>query len=175
MTSTALETTDEELASLAARGESGAFDRLIRRYVDRLYAYCRGMTADAAGVEDLVQETLLKAYRSLGQFDPARPFAPWIFRIAQNACIDALRQRREWQSLAGEERVAERSNSTQDKTDRLEAILSTLPGKYRAILHHKYSLGLNAAEIAERLGLSHEDVRICLHRALGILRERLIR
>jgi len=169
-----LQATDEELASRAARGDAGAFEALVRRYADALYAQCRGLTADGVGAEDLVQETFLRAYRSLGQFDPGRPFAPWICRIAQNACVDALRRRKSWQPLAEEDRTTQERTPAADPTERLEGLLNALPGKYRAILHHKYALGLNAAEIAERLQLSHEDVRVCLHRALGILREKLI-
>ncbi len=169
-----LQATDEDLASRAARGGAEAFEVLVRRYAHTLYAQCRALTADAADAEDLVQETFLRAYRSLGQFDPGRPFAPWVSRIAQNACVDALRRRKNWQPLTEEVGTTEERPPAADPTDRLEGLLNALPGKYRAILHHKFALGLNAAEIAERLQLSHEDVRVCLHRALGLLREKLI-
>ena len=58
-------------------------------------------------------------------------------------------------------------------TVRLEEAIRELPEKHRIILHHKYRRGLNAAEIAAELGLTHEDVRVCLHRAIRRLRERM--
>jgi RNA polymerase sigma-70 factor (ECF subfamily) len=167
----ALDTPDEELASRAAHGDSAAFEALVRRHAEGLYAHCRGLMADTAGIDDVVQDALLKAYRSLGTFDPGRPFAPWLYRIAQNVCIDVLRRRKDWEPLQDGEQAAVSSAGS----DPMEGLLSSLPGKYRAILQHKYALGLNAAEIAERLQLTHADVRVCLHRALKILRERLHR
>lgn len=167
-----LETSDEELASRAAQGDNPAFEALVRRYADPLYALCRRMMADASGVEDVIQETLLKVHRSLRRFDPGRPFSPWILRIAENTCLDAMRRRKDWQPL-DEDRAAEMSTASPESDPRLDGLVASLPGKYRAILHHRYALGLNSAEIATRLDLSHEDVRVCLHRALRILRARM--
>ena len=59
--------------------------------------------------------------------------------------------------------------------EEVDRAMEDLPGKYRAVLHYKYELGFNAAEIAEQLGMSHENVRVCLHRAIRSLRERMSR
>ena len=60
-----------------------------------------------------------------------------------------------------------------DDGGQLDGAVAALPEKHRAILHYKYGLDMNAAEIAEQMGLSHSDVRVSLHRAIRTLRERL--
>lgn len=160
---------DETLALEAARGDRRAFEELVRKYAGPIAAFCREIVRDAAEAEDRAQEAFLRAYRGLGTFDPARSFSSWLYRIAQNVCIDALRGRPE---TAPEART-DRPPLTSDALGRLDDALERLTAKQRLVLHYKYRLGLNAAEIAAQAGLSHEDVRVTLHRAIRALRERM--
>lgn len=163
---------DADLAREAASGDRDAFAALVRRHGAALYAFCRRIVRDAAEAEDRVQEAFVKAYRSLGAFDPACRFEGWLYRIAQNACIDALRRREPTEPLPPDPVAAPLSEVD---AGRLEEAIGELSAKQKVILHHKYRRGLNAAEIAAEMGLTHEDVRVCLHRAIRRLRERLSR
>jgi RNA polymerase sigma-70 factor (ECF subfamily) len=70
-----------------------AFLETISPLRPRLHRYCARMTGSITDGEDVVQDALFRAYRSLETWDESRPLAPWIFRIAHNQCIDFLRSR----------------------------------------------------------------------------------
>jgi len=162
---------DEELAQEAALGGREAFDVIVHRYAGPLFTFCRHLTRNSAEAEDRAQEAFVKAYRKLETYDASRPFSSWLFKIAQNACYDGRKHREEViPALEAEPREGPKPLAS-DRVDRLEAAVAELPVKYRAVLHHKYGRGLNAAEIARELELSPEDVRVCLHRAIRLLRE----
>ncbi len=159
----------------AAAGDREAFAGLVRRYTGPLFGLCRRLMGDAAEAEDRVQEAFLKAYEHLDRYDPARRFGPWLHRIAQNGCIDALRARRSWGPLpdAGLADDAAAEPVGWDEREALAAAIDTLPAKQRAILQLKYGRGLAAPEIAAELDMTPGAVRVALHRAVGCLRRRL--
>lgn len=158
--------TDEELAAQAAEGNPQAFAALVRKYSAPLLSFCAHLLRDPAEAEDRVQEALLKAYANLDLFEPTGKFSSWLFKIAQNGCIDALRARKQWEALA------EDPPAPAGRSVGLEVALESLPAKHRAVLQYKYQFGFSTAEIAQQLDTSPEDVRICLHRAIRRLRER---
>ncbi len=166
------QTSDNDLALSAAAGNRDAFTELVRRYSAPLLAFCQQLLRDRNGAEDVVQESLLKAYRSLERFDPQRRFGAWLYKIAQNLCFDQLRARRRLQPLP-EIELAAAPPLTEAHFGELDAAVARLGAKHQAVLHYKYALGWNAREIAEQLELSPSDVRVCLHRAIKTLRERL--
>lgn len=166
---------DEELADRAAHGDSRAFELLVKRHARPIYAFCRRIMGDATEAEDRTQEAFLRAYQSIDRFDLHRSFGAWLHRIAQNACIDVLRQRKAWSPLpAGEEAglTAPPPLRHGDLGD-LEELVAQLPGKYRAVLHLKYTQGLTGPEIADALGMTAVGVRVTLHRAIRLLREKV--
>jgi RNA polymerase sigma-70 factor (ECF subfamily) len=164
-----LMTTDEHLATQAAAGDQAAFEALVRKHSPRLVAFCRHLVG-GSDAEDCAQEAFLRVHRHLRSFDPERRFASWLYKIAQNLCMDVMRSRDIPEPLAG---PAEYPPLSPGPSDRLEQAVSSLPVKYRAVLYQKYRLNLNAAEIADQMGMSHDHVRVCLHRAIRLLRERL--
>jgi RNA polymerase sigma-70 factor (ECF subfamily) len=164
------ETSDEDLARAAAQGDLAAFERLLKRHSSRLLLFCTHVLQDRAAAEDAVQETFLRVHVHLPRYDPSKRFASWITAIAHNLCRDALRVRGRETPVEGLERVSvERPDD-----DAIESRLGRLPAKHRAILFQKYRLGLNATEIAERLGLTPSDVRTSLHRVLKVLKRSLV-
>jgi RNA polymerase sigma-70 factor (ECF subfamily) len=70
-----------------------AFLETISQLRPQLHRYCSRMTGSITDGEDVVQDALFRAYRSLDTYDDSRPLAPWLFRIAHNHCIDFLRRR----------------------------------------------------------------------------------
>src|SRR5215217_6414288 len=80
---------------------AGSFEPTYRTFLESaaalrpgLHRYCARMTGSVLDGEDVVQESLFRAYQSLETFDPSRPLAPWLFRIAHHGCVDFLRRRR---------------------------------------------------------------------------------
>ena len=78
----------------ALAGSQSAFEQIVRRYQRPIIALIARMTGDWALAEDLAQETFVKAFRSLAAFDTTRRLSSWLFRIAHNTAIDAMRRNR---------------------------------------------------------------------------------
>lgn len=85
---------DEALVARAQRGETSAFDVLIERYRQRLYATVYHMTSNHEDANDLVQDTFIKAYRSLHTFKGQSSFYTWVYRIAVNRTINFVKRRK---------------------------------------------------------------------------------
>ncbi|MDQ4106268.1 MAG: sigma-70 family RNA polymerase sigma factor [Actinomycetota bacterium] len=169
---------DNELVARTLEGDVRSYEELIRRYerlVGRvLYPYARREVS----VEDLVQETFLRAYDRLETFNPDYRFKTWLMAIANNLGVDTLRRRRETvefdpdvhaaASQGPEARAveADRSRSVQD------AILA-LPEAYSVPLILRYTEGMSYAEIAEALDITTSAVKSRLFRARNMLGERL--
>ena len=93
---------DERLAALAAGGDRDAFDALVTRHRQAVYRLCWSAAGNAADADDAAQETFVRVYRSLPSYDPARPFGPWLRKIAWNCGLTVRRD-----GNAGVPRVAE--------------------------------------------------------------------
>ena len=83
--------TDGQLARETLTGSLEAFDLLVRRYEKRLYAFLRTCCRNETDARELTQETFVKAYQALAQFNPAHSFASWLFSIGRNKCVDRFR------------------------------------------------------------------------------------
>src|SRR4030066_729639 len=89
-----LNPTDEDLAARAAAGSRPSFEQLVSRYSLRLFHFLRSRSGSDEDVEDLVQETFLKAYRNIGRYDPQRKFSTWLFTVAIRLSISRHRSQR---------------------------------------------------------------------------------
>jgi RNA polymerase sigma-70 factor (ECF subfamily) len=148
-----------------------AFDEMVTRYHGRIYGYLLGMVGDAEQAQDLTQDTFLKAYKALPRTpDPVLP--AWLYRIATNTALDALRHRRRltWLPFApgDEERWAAPGADLPTRCAEREAIqtaLTRLTPPQRACLLLRARDGLSIDEIARALGLSPANVKVTLSRA----------
>jgi RNA polymerase sigma-70 factor (ECF subfamily) len=177
---------EEALVQSAKAGDRAAFEELVRRTSRLLFARLYLESGDSHRAEDLVQETLLIAYRSLDKLDSSRSFRPWLLKIAQNVAIDAtrreLRKKRAAPPARGAEvldQVAGTVPPPEELVQREElrqqvlAILRSLPEEYRLPLTLRYIGGVDYDSIGTQLGLSNGSLRGLLHRGLKLLRSKL--
>lgn len=82
------------LVEQARQGDARAFEALVNRYKDKIYVYVNRMIHDSVEAEDITQDTFLRAYQSLVNFRGASSFQTWLYRIASNLVIDAVRRRK---------------------------------------------------------------------------------
>jgi RNA polymerase sigma-70 factor, ECF subfamily len=157
-----------------------AFLKTITHLRPSLHRYCARMTGSVLEGEDVVQEALFQAYRSLDTFDDARPMAPWLFRIAHNRCIDFLRQRGTRQHAEAEAAGAEAdlvlpAEPVGLALDRaVEHLVQMLPPKERACVLLKDVFDYSLDEIADLVDSTVGGVKAALHRGRSKLTERPI-
>ena len=131
------------------------------------------MVGDRAAAEDLAQETFVKAHRSLASFDAGRKLSSWLFRIAHNTAIDALRRRPEMVSMddARHSRPEPAAAPDPDPVERdalaraLEESLARLRPDFRAAVLLRYDEGLPFEDIGHVLGIPEATARSHVHRA----------
>jgi len=148
-------TTDRVLAErvVHARDES-AFRELYRRHTPRLYQFVlRVMGGDELEAEDVVQDTWMRASRSLGEFRWESRFGTWLTGIGLNLCRNRLRSSGRWTDLPEAAVQWTRPTPGETRID-LERAIATLPPRCRTVLILHDIEGLKHAEIAERLGVT---------------------
>src|SRR6185437_1255090 len=168
-------------------GDHAAFALLVRRYEARIGVYLRQMVGDADLASDLAQETFLAAYQALSRWQPPPPdptnpanpttrttdlLSPWLYRIATNHAISALR-RQMMIARRAPGAPTRASSSLEDAVigrELLRAALATLDEDDAACLVLHYVAGERYGEVAARLGISSEAVRKRVGRALSSLR-----
>ena len=161
---------DAELVASAKNGDARAMEQLYRRHGRAIYAYALRATGAPVQAEDLVQETFVRAYRSIGKFDGRSRFSTWLFAIAINRVRTQLSRQRPEVPLEHAEQVA--SPETRDSWTRirLNKALAALPEGYRNVVIMHDVLGMGHAEIAEARGCSVGTSKSQLHKARTKLR-----
>jgi RNA polymerase sigma-70 factor (ECF subfamily) len=176
---------EELLVQRAADGDPAAFDWLMRRYQDAVFNMLYRMTGNQDLAFDLVQETFLKAYRSIDTFRLGARFYTWVYRIAVNSLRSHWRKQGRLpteQSLdedPGQYIAPSTSNNPADlaeagETDAIvQRSISTLPEYQRMVLVLRDVEGLEYEQIAETLQLNIGTVKSRLHRARMTLKDKL--
>ena len=172
------------LVDHAKRGDRQAFDRLLARFQERLRRAVEGWSRFQLGnnveVDDVLQETFLRAFRSLEHFEwqGEDSFFRWLCGVAKRALAQAIQDRRTIQGSASPP-SAVASGPTQttvsrrvERFDRLEEALQSLTPEYREVLVLSRVEGLKANEIAARMNRSPNAVKHLIARALRELRDR---
>ncbi|HSL22265.1 MAG TPA: sigma-70 family RNA polymerase sigma factor [Vicinamibacterales bacterium] len=170
----------------ALAGSQAAFEQIVRRYQRPVFNLIARMTNDPALAEDLAQETFVKAFRNLAAFDVSRRFSSWIFRIAHNTTLDALRRTRlPTRPLDEPGRPPDGAPRTgvgispPDPAERealgraLNAALGQLRPEYRTAIVLRYDEGLPFEEIGHVMGIPAATARTYVHRARKEMAEAL--
>jgi RNA polymerase sigma-70 factor (ECF subfamily) len=165
--------TDEELAEGCRCGDREAQRQLYVRTSERVYRLLLKMTRDAEQAFDLAQDTYVRAFTRIEQFDGRSSLGTWLYRIAVNEALQFMR--RTATARAGQERLAEPPVSECDNPQAAARIdvadaLATLPPEDRAILLLRYQEGLDYAAIAEITGCPDGTVASRLSRARARMR-----
>ena len=170
---------DLTLVRLAQREDMQAYDALMRRYQERIYATVYHMTSNHEDANDLAQETFIKAFRALKSFKGDSSFYTWIYRIAVNKTINFLKQRknRVQMSLNDVDFNAENDPDLvaliSERTPRRDLNLSELQDKLNAAMqklseHHRMVVTLHDVQ-----DLSHEEIGKIMDCNIGTVRSRL--
>jgi RNA polymerase sigma-70 factor (ECF subfamily) len=176
----------------ARKGDDRAFAELVKRYEAKIFRLAQHITQNREDAEDVLQETFLRAYEHLDQFQGNSKFYTWIVRIAVNQALMKLRRRRTDKSVSldesidtGEDTVTreiaawdedpEQRFSREELGEILDSAIQTLAPTYRSVFLLRDVDDLSTEETAEALGLSVPAVKSRLLRARLQLREKLTR
>src|SRR6266571_1295243 len=159
----------------AQGGSVADLEALFRHHWPRAFRAAYLVVHDAAGAEDIAQESFLAAVRNLERFDRRRPFGPWLHRIVVNRAIDWSRARALRREV-GEAPLA--SVAAADAPDNphsrsLATALASLPPEHRAVIVLRHLLEYTPGEIAELLDLPRGTVNSRLRRGLDALEKML--
>ncbi len=180
------------LVAQARKGGVEAFTALVNRYEGNIFRLARHITQNPEDAEDVLQETFLKAYEHLDDFQGNSKFYTWLVRIAVNQSLMKLRKRKSDASVSlddpydtGEETVTreiavwdpnpELTYSREEIRGILEKAIDSLPPTFRAVFALRDIEGLSTEETAAALNLSIPAVKSRLLRARLRLREKLTR
>lgn len=171
---------DQALARLASGGDMPAFEALYRRHLGRVHGVIARLVGGAgARAEDLTQEAFVRAWQALPGYRFESRFSTWLHRLAVNTALMELRSRRSRPGEDEDESVFDTlgaadsaGHGTALRTD-LERAVATLPPRARAVLVLHDVEGWKHEEIATELGMAVGSSKAQLHRARGLLRQRL--
>lgn len=171
---------DALLVARVQRGESSAFDELVRKHQGMIAALLHRFAGRPADVEDLVQETFLRVHKALPRWTPEQPFVHWLRRIAVNIGRDYCRARARrpiGEEMPSDDRLpATRGGdpSTQAALAEVRQLLALLPPDDCTLLTLQYLEEIPLAEIADMLGWSLINTRVRGFRARRRLQQLLI-
>jgi len=178
------------LVRKARDGDRPAFEELVRRTSRLVFARLYLETGDRQSSEDLLQETLLTAFRRLRWLEEPKNFRSWLLTIAQNLAVDAARhdlRKKRSPGLSGGRKppepvlanVPSQSPGPEQEAEQEEtraavlAVLRSLPEEYRLPLTLRYIGGADYDSICMQLGLTNGSLRGLLHRGMKLLRTEL--
>jgi RNA polymerase sigma factor (sigma-70 family) len=170
---------DKVLVKRALNGDLGAYDALIKRYQERVYATIYHMTSNHEDANDLAQETFIKGYRALKSFKGDSSFYTWVYRIAINKTINFLKQRKNKIHLSLNDMDMNAENNpdlvalTSDKTPRRDANLTELQVKLNEALQKLSDVHRLVVTLHDVQGLSHEEIGKVMECNIGTVRSRL--
>jgi RNA polymerase sigma-70 factor (ECF subfamily) len=183
---------DAFLVTRSQKGDRAAFEELVRRTARIVFTRVFTETGDVHRTEDLVQETFLNAWRSIGQVTEPAGFRSWLFHVAHSAVVDARRRdsRKKRTAAAtttrtGDHATLETVEARSDRPDdaaslheerqRVLSVLRSLPAEYREPLMLRYIGGADYETIGRQLGISNGSLRGMLSRGMAMLRAELTR
>lgn len=175
----ATQPSDQELLDQVRAGDRNGFTELVRRHQRSIFGLAVRTLGDVEEARDVTQRTFVQVYRQLERFRGEASFRTWVYRIAANLALDALRARGRSTRLASElgaqppaafdaDRLGE-----QEERARLRRAVAGLPPRQRLVVELRVFDDLSFREVAEVVGSSEDAAKVNFHHALKKLRELL--
>ncbi len=177
------EKTDEEIAILVQEGDIQSFGSLIERYERKILRFGKRFLSDEEDIQDIVQEIFIKVYANMQNFDASQRFSPWIYRIAHNEFVNAVKKKNRekiyffdfdvdtiFPQTAVQETTDEEINK-QDIRQTLDNCLGKLDVKYREPLILYYFEDMSYKDIAGILQIPISTVGVRLQRGKIMLKK----
>lgn len=174
--------TDEEIARLVQSGDIDLFGKLIERYEEKIKRYGRKFLSGIEDIEDVVQDVFTKAYENIKSFDIKRKFSSWLYRIAHNEFVNALKKHKKKPLSFFELDIILPHSSTEEVNQKidnqeilknLDAYFNKLSLKYREPFILYYIEELNYKEISDILHIPISTVGIRLKRAKEKIKDKI--
>jgi len=185
-------TTEADLVRAAQRGDTAAFDELVRAHDHQVLRMAYNLLRSEEDARDIYQEAFLRVYRNLPKFRFDCSFSTWLYRIVANLCLDQLRKRKvrqeepaTFQSESGqvdrlqfipEERAdvdPERRFKSAEVNSRIQDVLTELTPRERVVFEMRHFQGMRLRAIGQALGVTEEAAKNCLFRATHKMRAAL--
>jgi RNA polymerase sigma-70 factor, ECF subfamily len=174
---------DEEVVQRILAGEKQLYEVIIRRYNQRLYRVTRSILLDPDESEDVIQDTYVRAFEHLAQFEGKALFSTWLTKIAVYEALNRMRERSKRHALDSTlDQVSDFSDMTPNPEYKhlaaetraiLEDAIDRLPASYRAVFVMRWLEDMSTSETAQCLEISEDTVKTRLLRARRMLRRRL--
>ena len=183
-----MEWTDEAAAAKAKAGDADAFRVLVERHSRTLFRLAFRMTSNEQDAEDVVQETFLRAYRRIGNFDERASFGTWLYRITVNCSLDLVRARKRRsehsgpanvemddivQSLPASAPTPDRMAMSGEARQRIVEAMEDLSASEKTAFVLRHFEGMCIDEVSRVLGCRPGAARHCVFRAVQKLRRAL--
>jgi len=161
---------DKELVQRAAAGSLTAFEDLVYRYESRIYGFVFQSCRNAADASEITQDTFVRAFNALAQFNPRFPFASWLFSIARRKCIDFHRSEKpvsesEVPDVPDLNDPSELMSRKEDRQNLWRVAQKLLPEIQFHVLWFKYVEEMDVAEIARVMQKTKTHIKVLLFRA----------
>jgi RNA polymerase sigma-70 factor (ECF subfamily) len=160
-------------------GETSAYEELVRRYQQRIYATVYHMTSNHEDASDLTQETFIKAYQALASFKGDSSFYTWVYRIAVNKTLNYLKQRKQRTFMSLNDLDVQVENDPElvalihDKTPRRDAGLHEIQQRLNEALLKLSETHRMVVTLHDIQGLPHEEIARIMECNVGTVRSRL--
>jgi len=170
---------EDGLVRRAQRGDLAAYDELVRRYQERIYATIYHMTSNHEDANDLAQEAFIKAHLAIKSFKGGSSFYTWVYRIAVNKTINFLKQRKNRSAMSLNDLDFNAENDPDlvalisEKTPRRDAALAELQKKLNEAMQKLSDQHRLVVTLHDVQGLAHEEIAEIMECNVGTVRSRL--
>ncbi|MEI2722642.1 MAG: sigma-70 family RNA polymerase sigma factor [Verrucomicrobiota bacterium] len=170
---------EDAMVRRAQKGDLAAYDELVRRYQQRIYATVYHMTSNHEDANDLAQEAFIKAYQALKTFKGGSSFYTWVYRIAVNKTLNFLKQRKNRTAMSLNDLDFSAENDPDlvalisEKTPRRDAVLSELQQKLNEAMQQLSEPHRLVVTLHDVQGLAHEEIAEIMECNVGTVRSRL--
>ncbi|MEI6391573.1 MAG: sigma-70 family RNA polymerase sigma factor [Verrucomicrobiota bacterium] len=168
-----------DLVKRVRDGDLTAYDELVRRYQERIYATVYHMTSNHEDANDLAQEAFIKAFQAIKSFKGGSSFYTWVYRIAVNKTINFLKQRKNKAQMSlddldfNAEHDPDLVALVSEKTPRREVVLKELQEKLNAAMQRLSEPHRLVVTLHDVQGMSHDEVAKVMDCNIGTVRSRL--